>query len=214
MSPRDRGLWIRIWFNVDPDPGPESWSSIFPNCGSGYGFASGSGSWSSIFPNCGSGSKIGSYLSLVDLHKGRTSCLTGEAFSPQKRTSISSKHENSLLFSIYLWVIFSLLDPDPATGISVDPCGSGSGTTTLDAWNMKILYFFLYICGSLLPPPQINVDPCGSGSTTLWRRRRLSWCRREARGGRRAAWRAISSSEDRTPSARGTDAGFTWTPIR
>jgi hypothetical protein len=45
---------------------------------------------------------------------------TGEAFSPQKRISSTSKHENSLLF-LYLWVIFVLLDPDPATQIDADP---------------------------------------------------------------------------------------------
>jgi hypothetical protein len=47
---------------------------------------------------------------------------TGEAFSPQKRTSSTSKDENSVLLSIF-WVIFAFLDPDP------DPqfiCGSGS----------------------------------------------------------------------------------------
>jgi hypothetical protein len=32
-----------------------------------------------------------------------------------------------------LWVIFALLDPDPdpATQINADPCGSGSGSETL-----------------------------------------------------------------------------------
>jgi hypothetical protein len=37
---------------------------------------------------------------------------TGEAFSPQKRTSSTSKHEIFKLF-IFLWVTFALLDPDP-----------------------------------------------------------------------------------------------------
>jgi hypothetical protein len=42
-----------------------------------------------------------------------------------------------LYFILFLWVIFALLDPnpDPATQINVDPCGSGSeygsGTETL-----------------------------------------------------------------------------------
>jgi hypothetical protein len=31
---------------------------------------------------------------------------TGEAFNPQKRTSSTLKHENALLFSIFVWVIF------------------------------------------------------------------------------------------------------------
>jgi hypothetical protein len=26
---------------------------------------------------------------------------------------------------LFLWVIFALLDPDPATQINADPCGSG-----------------------------------------------------------------------------------------
>ncbi len=52
---------------------------------------------------------------------------TGEAFGTQKRTASTSKHENSLLFSV-LWVIFALLDPDPATQLNTDPCGSGSTT--------------------------------------------------------------------------------------
>jgi hypothetical protein len=43
---------------------------------------------------------------------------TGEAFSPHKRISSTSKHKNSFLFS-NLWVIFAPLDPfpDPATQI-------------------------------------------------------------------------------------------------
>jgi hypothetical protein len=46
----------------------------------------------------------------------------GEAFSPQKRTSSTSKHKTSVFF-LFFWVIFALLDPDP------DPqfeCGSRS----------------------------------------------------------------------------------------
>ncbi len=35
---------------------------------------------------------------------------TGEAFSLQKRTASTSKHEISQLFKKYLWVIFALLD--------------------------------------------------------------------------------------------------------
>jgi hypothetical protein len=42
----------------------------------------------------------------------RDAQATGEAFSPQKRTSCTSKHENSLPF-LCLLVIFALLDPDP-----------------------------------------------------------------------------------------------------
>ncbi len=47
----------------------------------------------------------------------------GEAFSPQKRTSIT-KQEISYFFLQFLWVIFSLLDPDP-------DYESGSGSETL-----------------------------------------------------------------------------------
>jgi hypothetical protein len=56
---------------------------------------------------------------------------TEEAFSPQKRTSSTSKHKNSVrYFFLFLWVIFALLDPDPdpATQINTDPCGSESET--------------------------------------------------------------------------------------
>jgi hypothetical protein len=45
---------------------------------------------------------------------------TGKAFRPPKRTSSTSKHENSVLF-LFLWVIFALLDPDPGTQINADP---------------------------------------------------------------------------------------------
>jgi hypothetical protein len=47
---------------------------------------------------------------------------TGEAVSPPKRTSINSKHENSLLFSLFVG-LFALRDPDPdpATQINADP---------------------------------------------------------------------------------------------
>jgi hypothetical protein len=38
-----------------------------------------------------------------------------------------------LYFFLFLWVIFALLDPDPdpATQINADPCGSGYGSETL-----------------------------------------------------------------------------------
>ncbi len=55
---------------------------------------------------------------------------TGEAFSSQKRTSSTSKHEISLLF-LFFGVIFALLDSDPATHINSDPCGSESKTLQL-----------------------------------------------------------------------------------
>jgi hypothetical protein len=48
---------------------------------------------------------------------------TGEAISPQKRTSDTGKHDLSLLFPI-----FALVDPvpDPATLINADQYGSGT----------------------------------------------------------------------------------------
>jgi hypothetical protein len=54
------------------------------------------------------GLKTTIYLSL-GLHKDVQA--TEEAFSSQKRTSSTSKHEISKNFPI-LWVIFALLDPD------------------------------------------------------------------------------------------------------
>jgi hypothetical protein len=52
----------------------------------------------------------------------KTIKATGEAFNPQKKTSSTSKHENSkiLYFFLFLRVISALLDPDPATQI-MDP---------------------------------------------------------------------------------------------
>ncbi len=45
-----------------------------------------------------------------------------EAFSPQKRTYSTSKHKNSLLFSIFMGHFPPPpLDPDPATQIIADP---------------------------------------------------------------------------------------------
>jgi hypothetical protein len=41
-----------------------------------------------------------------------------EAFSPQKRTSSTSKHEISSFFSI-LWVMFALLDPVSGSGFLI-----------------------------------------------------------------------------------------------
>jgi hypothetical protein len=48
------------------------------------------------------GSKLAIYLSLC-LHTGRVAQATGEAFSHQKRTSSTSKHENYILFSIFVY---------------------------------------------------------------------------------------------------------------
>jgi hypothetical protein len=63
------------------------------------------------------------YVSIKDAQ------ATGEAFSPLKRTSSTSKHEKSILF-FYFWgvILPSLIrirnlnaDPDPATKINADP---------------------------------------------------------------------------------------------
>ncbi len=54
------------------------------------------------------------YPSLKDVQ------VTEEAFSFQKRTSSTSKHEISKFFST-LWVIFALLDPDSETDPDPDP---------------------------------------------------------------------------------------------
>jgi hypothetical protein len=48
------------------------------------------------------------YASIKDVQ------ATGEAFSPQKRTSSNSKNKISNFF-LCLWVIFALVDPDPDT---------------------------------------------------------------------------------------------------
>ncbi len=55
---------------------------------------------------------------------------TEEAFSLQKRTSSTSKHEISRFF-LFLCVVFALLDPGiriQPTKISANPCGSGFTT--------------------------------------------------------------------------------------
>jgi hypothetical protein len=47
-----------------------------------------------------------------------------------KREHPVLKNMKILDFFLFLWVIFALLDPDPdpATPINADPCGSGSET--------------------------------------------------------------------------------------
>jgi hypothetical protein len=70
------------------------------------------------------GSKNTIYLSL-GLHTGLQA--TEEPFSSQKRTSSTSKHENSQFFLLF-WAIFALLDPDPDQDSEY-----GSGSTELIA---------------------------------------------------------------------------------
>jgi hypothetical protein len=53
--------------------------------------------------------------------------------SAPKREHPVPKSMKILDFFLFLWVTFALLDPDPATQINADPCGSGygSGSETL-----------------------------------------------------------------------------------
>jgi hypothetical protein len=48
--------------------------------------------------------------------------------SALKREHPVLKNMKILDFFLFLWVIFALLDPDPATQNNADPCGSGSET--------------------------------------------------------------------------------------
>ncbi len=74
-------------------------------------------------------SKIAIYL-FLGLHNGHK---LHERPSILKREHQALQNMKSLYFLLYLWVIFTLLDPDPATQINTDPCGSGStsGSSTL-----------------------------------------------------------------------------------
>jgi hypothetical protein len=98
------------------------------------------GSGSSIFSNCGSGSSSGSRVLMTKIEKIfkkidqklqftyswasiKDDQATGEAFSPQKRTSSNSKLEISLLFSFFVghFCPIGSGDPDPAIQINADP---------------------------------------------------------------------------------------------
>jgi hypothetical protein len=48
--------------------------------------------------------------------------------SALKREHPALQHMKFLYFFLFLWVIFALLDPDSASQINADPCGSGSKT--------------------------------------------------------------------------------------
>ncbi len=53
---------------------------------------------------------------------------TGEALSPQKRTS-STSNMKFLHFFLFLWVIFALLDPDPdPKSVQIRIHNTGTGT--------------------------------------------------------------------------------------
>jgi hypothetical protein len=66
--------------------------------------------------------KIAIYLSLASIKDAQAK---GEAFSPQKRSSSTSKHDFFFYFYLFFRVIFALLDqapdPDSATQINADP---------------------------------------------------------------------------------------------
>ncbi len=47
--------------------------------------------------------------------------VTEEAFSSQKRTSSTSKHEISYIYFFFCWSFFAFLDPDPLTRLNPDP---------------------------------------------------------------------------------------------
>ncbi len=73
------------------------------------------------------------YLS-SGLHKG----LLQEKASALKREHPALQNMKILNFFLYLWVIFALLDPDPATQINTDPCGSVS-TTLCTGTGIKLI---------------------------------------------------------------------------
>ncbi len=88
--------------------------------------------------------KIAIYLSLC-IPKRRP--IYREAFSPQKRTSSTSKHEISYFF-IFLWVIFALLDPDPdSESGSTDLTKSGSATlpSTNSVHHERFVWYIIVI---------------------------------------------------------------------
>jgi hypothetical protein len=60
---------------------------------------------------------------------------TGEAFSPQKRTSSTLKYYIISLLFLFLWVTFALLDPDPDPATQINADTDGSGSETLSASN-------------------------------------------------------------------------------
>ncbi len=135
------------WFNADPDtdPDPAFFLIADPDSGSGsririQDFMT--KNWKKITAEKKLnffGSKTTIYL-FLGLHKGR----------PWYRRSLQLSKENIQFlktwkfwtFFLFLWVIFALLDqdPDPATQINADPCGSGYGSETLDDRKLQICY--------------------------------------------------------------------------
>jgi hypothetical protein len=63
--------------------------------------------------------------------------------SALKREHPVLKNMKILDFFLFLWVIFGLLDPDPAPQINADPCGSGSG---YGSGSETLLKCFVLIC--------------------------------------------------------------------
>jgi hypothetical protein len=130
-------LRIHIFFDADPDLAPTFLVNADPDPDPDQGF------WwpkmekkitmtvlKKIF-----GSKISIYLTIKDVQ------ATVKAFSSQKRTSSTAKHEIYLFF--YFWGLFALLyvDPDPA---NQNQCGSWSATLTRTVNSEKLLRNLLY----------------------------------------------------------------------
>ncbi len=79
-----------------------------------------------------------------------------------------------LYFFLFLWVIFALLDPDPATQINADPCGSesgyGSGSATLFSCThrQRLLMTWLVRVGMVAQGYLWDWDGQGCGSALIW----------------------------------------------
>ncbi len=78
-------------------------------------------------------------------------------------------------FFLFLWIIFALLDPDPATQINADPCGSGSETLRgaqihfrdltpylIYAWQTEKLYVH-FLCNTDRYRYYLPGGPAGAG---------------------------------------------------
>jgi hypothetical protein len=75
-------------------------------------------------------SKIAIYGSL-GFYKVRPSYRRSLQPSKNNIQHFNVKFLNLVEFFLFLWFIFALLDPDPATKIYADPCGTGSETLSL-----------------------------------------------------------------------------------
>ncbi len=64
----------------------------------------------------------------------KPSALKKEQLAPQKI--------KILYFFLYLQIIFALVDPDSATQINADPCGSGSATLVRTYCTLLHIFYF------------------------------------------------------------------------